>query len=168
MEFSLKMKQLKFLLILLLASSCQYFNTEKISSDAFYEEKIKTIDWEQVDGYPAFSNCEQFTEKEERKQCFETTLSRHIYEFIENKKLVTQSDLNSTVQLKFTISNKGEITSLDITVDSLLHQKFPLLKEWLTESIDSLPKLEPATKEGVPVETKFTLPVLIQAEKTTD
>jgi hypothetical protein len=168
MELSLKMKQLKFLLILLLASSCQYFNTEKISSDTFYEEKIKTIDWEQVDRYPAFSNCEQFTEKEEQKQCFETTLSRHIYEFIESKNLVSHSDLNGTVQLDFTISNKGEITSLDIVVDSLLRQKFPLLKDWLKESIDSLPILEPASKEGVPVETKFTLPVLIQAVKTTD
>jgi len=162
------MKRLKFLLILLLATSCQFFETDKISSDTFYEEEIKAIDWEQVDRYPAFSNCEQFSEKEEQKHCFETTLSRYVHEFVASKNLVTQTDLNSTIQMNFTISNLGEISNLSIVMDSTIQKKIPRLKEWLTHSIDSLPKLLPAYKRGIPVETKFQLPVLIKSEKTTN
>ena len=162
------MKRLKFLLILLLATSCQFFETDKISSDTFYEEEIKTIDWDQVDRYPAFSNCEQFSEKEEQKKCFETTLSSYVHEFVAGKNLVTQSDLNSTIQMNFTISNLGEISNLSIVMDSTIQKKIPRLKEWLTHSIDSLPKLLPAYKRGIPVETKFQLPVLIESEKTTN
>ncbi|MBL4662914.1 MAG: hypothetical protein JKY22_05020 [Flavobacteriaceae bacterium] len=162
------MKQLSFLLILLLATSCQYFETEKISSDTFYEEEIEAIDWDQVDQYPTFSSCEQLTEKEERKNCFETTLSQYIYEFVGRKNLVTQSDLNSTVQMDFTISRLGKISNLNIVMDSSLQQKIPQLKEWLTHSIDSLPELAPAYKRGIPVETKFRLPIIINSEKTTN
>ncbi|MEM7085295.1 MAG: hypothetical protein AAF489_03885 [Bacteroidota bacterium] len=162
------MKQLKFLFILLLVSSCQYFETEKISSDTFYEEEMKTIDWEQVDQYPAFSNCEQFGEKADQKRCFETTISRYVHEFVANKNLVTQSDLNSTIQMDFTISKLGEISSLNVVMDSTLQKKMPRLKEWLTLSIDSLPKLLPAYKRGIPVETKFRLPVIINSEKITN
>jgi hypothetical protein len=162
------MKQLLFLFVLLLATSCQYFETEKISSDTFYEEEIKAIDWEQVDRYPAFANCEQFTEKEEQKKCFESTLSRYVHEFVAAKNLVTQSDLNSTIQMNITISKLGAISNLSIDMDSTIQKKIPRLKEWLTHSIDSLPKLLPAYKRGIPVETKFRLPVIINSEKTTN
>ena len=152
----------------MLATSCQFFETDKISSETFYEEEIKAIDWDQVDRYPAFSNCEQFSEKEEQKHCFETTLSRYVHEFIASQNLVTQSDLNSAIQMNFTISNQGEISNLSIVMDSTIQKKIPRLKEWLTHSIDSLPKLLPAYKRGIPVETKFQLPVLIKSEKTTN
>lgn len=162
------MKQLKFLLILLLATSCQFFDTEKISSDAVYEEKMKTIEWDDVDHYPAFPSCKEYGEKEEQKSCFETTLNAYVSNFLAQKNLVTTSDLNSTVQLDFTISRTGKIVDLQVVMDSMLQQKIPLLKDWLTHSIDSLPVLEPANKEGIPVATKFTLPVLIKSEKTTN
>jgi len=162
------MKQLKFLSILLLACSCQYFETEKISSDTFYEEEIKAIDWKQVDRYPAFSNCTQLGEKEEQKRCFETTLSSYVYKFIEGRNLVTQSDLNSTIQMDITISKSGEISNLDIKMDSSIQKKIPLLKDWLAQSIDSLPELLPAHKQGIPVETVFRLPVVIHSEKITN
>jgi len=162
------MKRLKFLLILLLATSCQFFNTEKISSDTFYEEEIKAIEWDQVDQYPAFKNCANYTEKAAQKECFESTLGSFVSDFIRSKDLVTHTDLNSTVQLDFIISKTGAIDSLQIAMDSLLQQKIPKLKDWLTHSIDSLPPLEPALKRGIPVKTKFTLPVLIQSEKSTN
>jgi len=152
----------------LLATSCQYFNTEKISSETFYEEEIKAIEWDQVDQYPAFKSCANYTEKAEQKECFESTLGTFVSDFIRGKNVVTHADLNSTVQLDFIISKSGAIDSLQIVMDSLLLKKIPKLKDWLTHSIDSLPPLEPALKRGIPVKTKFTLPVHIQSEKTTN
>ena len=156
------------LLLALVLTSCQFFETEKISSDQFYKEEIKAIDWDDVDHYPTFKACEQFTEKTDQKKCFETTLSTFVHQFIANKNISSNQDLNHTAVLDFNISKTGEILGLTVTVDSILLQKVPLLKEWLSQSIDSLPRLEPATKRGVPVATQFTLPVVIKTETATD
>ena len=51
------------LFLLVLASSCQFFETEKISTETFYEEEIKAIDWKDVDQYPVFTECSDFSEK---------------------------------------------------------------------------------------------------------
>lgn len=151
-----------------MVTSCQFFDTEKVSSDVIYEEKMKTIEWDQVDNYPAFPTCKEYAEKEAQKNCFETTLNTYVSEFIARKNLITASDINSVVHLDFTISRTGEIVDLQIAMDSTLLQEIPSLKEWLTHSIDSLPELEPANKEAIPVATKFTLPVVIKSEKTTN
>jgi len=162
------MKLAAILTLVLLTSSCQFFETEKISSETFYEEELKEIDWEDVDQYPSFSVCEEFTEKQNQKKCFETTLSNYIYEAVAAKNIVTNQNINSTVLLDFNISKTGSISNLTIEIDSLLTQKIPLLKVWLAQSIDSLPKMAPAYKRGIPVETKFTLPIVIKTEGATN
>ncbi|MEM7187687.1 MAG: hypothetical protein AAF466_13620 [Bacteroidota bacterium] len=50
-------------------------------------------------------------------------------------------------------------------MDSLLDQQLPSLRPWLTESIETLPKLSPASKQGVPVTTQFTFPLVIETEE---
>ena len=157
-----------FIVLSWMLVSCQFFETEKISSETFYEEELKMINWEDVDQYPAFPECEHFTEKLEKKNCFETTLSGYVYKKIGSKKIITNQDLNDTVFLDFNISKSGEILNLNIVIDSVIQRKIPLLKDWLIQSIDSLPKLIPAYKRGIPVETKFTLPVVIKTEMPTN
>jgi hypothetical protein len=160
----------KYLAILLSLSlvSCQFFETEKISSETFYEEELKAINWEDVDQYPAFSACEEFTEKKEQKHCFETTLSQYVYQTIESKNIVTGQDINSTVLLAFNISNTGEISNLNIEMDTVIEKEIPFLRQWLVECIDSLPQAAPAYKRGIPVNTKFTLPLVIKSKIATN
>jgi hypothetical protein len=160
----------KYLAILwsLFLVSCQFFETEKISSETFYEEELKAINWEDVDQYPAFSVCDEFTEKKEQKQCFETTLGRIVHQTIESKNIITGQDINSTVLLAFNISNTGEISNLNIEMDTVVEKEIPLLRQWLIESIDSLPQVAPAYKRGIPVKTKFILPLVINSEAPTN
>ena len=159
----MKHKYLAILLSLFLVS-CQFFETEKISSETFYKEELKAINWEDVDQYPAFSVCEEFTEKQDQKHCFETTLSRYVYQTIGSKNIITGQDINSTVLLAFNISNTGEISNLNIKMDTVIGKEIPLLRQWLVQCIDSLPQVAPAYKRGIPVNTKFILPVVIKTE----
>ena len=163
----MKHKYLAISLSLFLVS-CQFFETEKISSETFYEEELKAINWEDVDQYPAFSVCEEFTEKKDQKHCFETTLSRFVYQTIGSKNIVTGKDINSTVLLTFNISNSGEISNLNIEMDTVIEKEIPLLRQWLAECIDSLPQVAPAYKRGIPVNTNFTLPLVIKSDKPTN
>ncbi len=152
-----------FLLLILLTNSCQWFDTEKISADTFYEEDLKAIDWENVDHYPGFKSCERFTEKQAEKQCFEQEIRAHIYAGISDKKLMTHADLDDTVWVGFTISNTGQVSNVEITIDSLIQDQIPLLASWLEESITNLPSMSPASKRGIPVITEFQLPIVLKS-----
>lgn len=153
---------LAIILIFLLATSCQYFETEKISSETILEEELKTIDWKEVDTYPTFQNCENFTEKPQQKDCFINTISSHLYQSVNDKNILAVRAIHDTVLVAFSVSNKGELVVSNITIDSLLQKEFPQLEEWILKSIDSLQPVAPAYKRGIPVKTQFTLPVIIQ------
>ena len=155
------MKYLKIVLILLLASSCQYFETDKISKETFYQEELKTIDWKDVDQYPAFPKCENFTEKTKQKSCFENALSSHLRQTFTNHNAIAVRDLNDTVTVKFTISNTGKLSIMEIQITETIKAEFPLLHNWLEESIDTLHPVAPAYKRGIPVATQFILPIII-------
>ena len=66
------MKYIFYVLVLCIMASCQYFETDKISSDTFYDQEIKTISWNQVDQYPTFVSCQKDSEKKERKLVLKT------------------------------------------------------------------------------------------------
>ncbi|MBZ0326104.1 MAG: hypothetical protein K8F54_00735 [Altibacter sp.] len=156
-----------FLIILLFGwvTSCQFFETEKISTETFYEEELKTINWQDVDQYPAFSQCENTSEKLAQKACFERVLSTRIYEYIDSKKIVAQRELNDTVFLDFSIDRAATLSVNQIKMDSLLQNEFPKMEQWLQESVDSVTIVAPAFKRGIPVKTEFRLPIIIKTQE---
>jgi hypothetical protein len=70
--------------------------------------------------------------------------------------------------LAFNISNTGEISNLNIEMDTVIEKEIPFLRQWLVECIDSLPQAAPAYKRGIPVNTKFTLPLVIKSKIATN
>jgi hypothetical protein len=153
-----------FLLIflLLLATSCQFFETEKVSSEKIYKEEMETIDWKDVDSYPSFSNCENALEKPEQKECFINTISTQLYKSLNHEDIVATRDVYDTVKVNFEVSSSGKLSILQIKMDTVLQKEFPNLQTWLLQSIDSLKPVAPAYKRGIPVKTQFTLPVIIR------
>jgi hypothetical protein len=151
-----------YLLILLLACSCQLFETEKISTETFYEEELQSINWKDVDQYPVFAACESLSEKEVQKQCFERTLTNHIHAAISRRKIISPYDLHDTVYVDFTVDKTGRLSVNEFRIDSLTAHIFPNLREWILQSMDSLQPVAPAYKRGIPVRTDFKLPIAIQ------
>ncbi|MEM0518024.1 MULTISPECIES: hypothetical protein [Aequorivita] len=155
-------QRLFFVFLLLLATSCQFFETEKVTSEKIYKEEIKAIDWKEVDRYPSFSNCEDKLEKPEQKNCFINTISSHLYKSISHENIIAVREVSDTVKVNFEISSDGQLHILEIKMDTLLRKEFPGLEKWIVQSIDSLKPIAPAYKRGIPVKTRFTLPVVIQ------
>lgn len=145
-----------------MATSCQFFETEKVSSENIYEEEMKTIDWKDVDSYPSFSNCENALEKPEQKECFTNTISTQLYKSLNHEEIVATRDIYDTVKVNFEVSSNGQLSILQIKMDTVLQKEFPNLETWLLQSIDSLKPVAPAYKRGIPVKTQFTLPVIIR------
>ncbi len=159
------MKYFAYLLLILGCTSCQFFETEKISSDTFYESALKTIDWKNVDSYPAFASCDTLSEKEQQKSCFEGELAYQLQQSMTAQGVASLKDLNDTIILSFSISEKAQISILEMQIDSLLQRAFPNLKDSLKYSIDALQLVAPAYKRGIPVKTQFTLPIVVTTEE---
>lgn len=149
---------------LLLATACQFFETEKISSEEIYKDEIQTIDWNEVDSYPVFDNCDDSLDKKEQQDCFINTVTTHLYESISRGNMIAVREIDDTLNVNFEVGNDGRLSVLKIEIDSLLQQEFPSLKRLILSSIDSLQPIAPAYKRGIPVKTQFTLPVIIQTD----
>lgn len=151
------------ILLLTCLTSCRYFDTEKISSETFYEEEIKTINWDDVDQYPVFKSCQSITVKAEQKNCFQQKIAQAIQLQMETRNFTTLHDIDDLVKIHLRIEKTGEITLKEIAMDSLTEQSLPLLREVFENSIYNLPKTEPAIKRGIPVTTEFIFPVAINS-----
>lgn len=148
-----------------ICSSCQFFNTERISSETFYQEEVDSIDWNQVDTYPSFKECETKTEKERQKLCFQEVIVSVIQEKLSQEKMMANHELHDTIELLLQIEKSGEIVIQEIVIDSLLLQKIPNLKGLFTESIKQIKLSAPAYKRGIPVTTQMKLPFVVNSEE---
>ena len=157
-------KTLLLVLISFLLLSCEEFTTRKISSEEILIEETRDFNWHEVDNYPAFAECRNITEVEAAKACFGNKVSQYFYSRLEAKQPVVTEALDDTLYLYLKISEKGRPAIDSMEIDSLVMSQLPDIRTWLTESVDSLPKIYPATKRGIPVKTTFRMPVVIKAE----
>ena len=96
--------------------------------------------------------------------CFERALTAHLITTFGKRNISASRDLNDTVRLSFTISEKGKLAITQIQIDSVIGKEFPLLEEWIREGVDTLYPVAPAYKRGIPVRTEFTLPIIFKTE----
>ncbi|OEK07769.1 hypothetical protein A8C32_14860 [Flavivirga aquatica] len=156
------MKKICFFLFLLILTSCEYFNVKKTSSEIILKEELESFNWNDVDEYPSFPFCDSSTTKEERKVCFQETLTMHITGFLEQEVIVVTQDINDTISLYFEASKEGELSLLKSKIDSLTINEIPNIETLFSESLKTLPKIFPAIKRGQQVTTVFELPIVIQ------
>ncbi|MCX7546966.1 hypothetical protein OS188_03265 [Xanthomarina sp. F1114] len=135
---------------------------KKTTSDAILNEELKTFNWSNVDEYPSFASCNDAISKEEKKRCFQNTLTAIITNKIQRDTIVVSQNIDDTIYIKFQISEQGVLSFLEAKVDSVTRHEIPNIDEILTSSLDSLPEIYPAIKRGQQVKTAFTLPVIIR------
>ncbi|GAB2760349.1 hypothetical protein [Salinimicrobium soli] len=158
------MKKALPVVFLLALMSCDSFETKKVSSQEILSEETRELNWNEVDQYPAFKECREITELEASKSCFGKKVAQYFYSRLEEKQPVVTEAIDDTLYLYLRISERG-IPAIDsVHIDSLVIRQLPEIRTWLTESVDSLPKIYPATKRGIPVVTTFKMPVVIKAE----
>ena len=149
-----------FLLILLL-TSCDYFNVKKTSSEAILKEELETFNWNDVDEYPSFSVCDSVLSKDKKTQCFQETITNNIISFLQDEKIVVTQDVNDTIRLGFQVSKVGDLLLNRSEIDSLTVREIPNIRALLDKSLKTLPKIYPAIKRGQQVTTEFDLPIII-------
>ncbi len=158
------MKNFLLILFIPLLTGCDYFETKKISSEEVLDQETKSLNWKEVDEYPAFQNCQNFKEANRARDCFETTMANSIYAYLEKQEPIVTEAIDDTLILFLKIEKSGRPVIDSVLVDTTVTNQIPDIKLWLQQSIDSLPTIYPASKRGIPVSSTFKMPIVIKAE----
>ena len=157
------MKRTLLLLLPIFLFACN-FETKKISSEEVLELESQSLNWKEVDEYPAFEDCQNEMELTAARDCFEREVAESVYAYLAKQQPVVTEAINDTLLLYLEISKEGRPRIDSVEIDSTTINQLPEIRTWLTQSIDSLPKIYPASKRGIPVSTVFKMPILIKAE----
>lgn len=142
--------------------SCDYFDKKKVNADEILNQELKTVNWNEVDEYPSFSTCDSNAVKDQRRQCFENTITSYIFNHLNSQNVIVSEEINDTLKMQIQVSEKGQLDVLSINNTELIKTQISNIDTLLLESLDSLPKIYPAIKRGQHVKTEFELPVIIK------
>jgi hypothetical protein len=158
------MKKAIALFLVSLCFSCQYFEKKVPNEKELLEKQLKEINWNEVDEYPSVADCEKLSDATQRKQCFFEFLTTTIQQKLAVDTLSTLFPKLDTIEVKVTVFPnstmefepqfpKDSVAYDTIKIDSILRIR-----------LVNFPKVNPAIKRGIPVKTKFVLPVIIKTE----
>ncbi|MGB5378387.1 hypothetical protein [Muriicola sp.] len=125
------------------------------------EDELRGIDWNEVDQYPLFEGCDETAAKQAQRQCFENTLLQNLGMTLQDFHFIIEDDIETTIYIDFLVDNKGEITVVTIDKNADIEDQLPEFNGIITKGLKSMPVPAPALKRGVPVKTRFRLPLQI-------
>ncbi len=135
-------------------------NLEKIDEQTLVEEELKSINWNAVDEYPSFEDCNTDS-SQSTEDCFKTILITSINSTLSDANTVVTEDVSDTLMLTLQIHREGHIKLTQIQARPQTREAIPELDSLMHKSIRELPQIFPASKHGQPVTTEFQLPVVI-------
>ena len=151
-------------LLIFFCISCEFFTHEVVPEKEIVAQKKQSINLNSVDEFPSFSSCTTL-EKEAQKKCFFQTLTDQIYERLAQNNLIVTKTIHDTIQVELHIDTLGLIKVSDIKKMERTTKYIPTLDSLITESVTNLPNALPAHKRGMPVATKFILPIILHVEE---
>ncbi|QHI38259.1 hypothetical protein IMCC3317_36490 [Kordia antarctica] len=152
-----------YCIILFLCVSCEFINGSVVTEETIVAQEKQSIDLDTVDEFPSFASCDHL-EKEAQKNCFFKALTDQIYERLSQNNLMVSKAIRDTIQVELHIDSLGSIKISNIRKAAFTTKQLPSLDSLIRESINNLPKASPANKRGIPVATKFVLPIILNVE----
>ena len=158
------MKRFLPILLILVLSSCSFFESNEKRTQVLINEELRQIDWDNVDSYPFFYTCDESATKAAQKICFEETLTSHFEKTLNEFEFTLTDKESETVAVIFVIDTLGRINVTSIEKDASVLKQMPEFDGVITQSLKNLPKLAPALKRGIPVNSKYRIPVQLNTD----
>ncbi|CAM3536777.1 hypothetical protein [Zobellia roscoffensis] len=156
------MRNLTILCFLFLLTACNWSASREEKTQELVNKEMLSIDWEDVDQYPLFADCDETAAKQEQKQCFMATLLKHFSKTLEESDFVVQEAVKDTIFVDFLMEASGVISLQNIDKGTIPEDELAGFDEQIEKSLNNLPKIEPALKRGIPVRAKFRIPIVLQ------
>ncbi len=145
--------------------SCSIFESKDKKTQRLVDEELQQIDWNDVDNYPLFDNCDETAIKVAQKSCFEQRILAHLSHDLQVFKWESESDIDDVIFLDFMVDSTGDVAIIDIQNKEILGEQMEQFSNKIGESLKRLPHVEPALKRGIPVRAKFRIPIFINSKE---
>lgn len=153
------LRVLSFLIMLVFITSCDLICPPKNKNTADLDT---IVDFSSVDTFPSFLVCDSIIDKQQKSDCFRTTIHQKIGAELQQNRFSVKDSINEIVYVDVLINAEGVFSLDTIQASENLKKELPELDSLLKASVAKLPKIYPANKRGIPVTTKYRLPIRIQ------
>jgi hypothetical protein len=154
-----------FLILIVFFTSCDKFSYKKYSKRSAELTLDTIIDFSSVDISPSFKICDSLIDKQQKSDCFRNTIHQKIGAELKKHTFTIQDSINELVQVNLLINTKGKVVLETISSSENIKKQLPKLDSILALSITKLTAVYPAIKRGIPVTTKYKLPIRIQLKE---
>ena len=158
------MRFLLALFALCMITSCTWLAPKEEKTRRLVQQELSTINWNDVDQYPMFQSCGESISKDEQRICFEDELLNHFSKTLNDFEFILKEDVEDTIYVDFLVERDGSITVLDIEDQMAVQDQIPEFNAIITQSLKSLPEVQPALKRGIPVSAKFRIPLELNTD----
>ena len=148
-----------FLILVIFCTSCDKFPFSKKNQLPVLDT---VINFNEVDFSPSFAVCDSLVEKDAKSVCFRTNIHQKIGEELQKKVLTIKDSVDEIVIVHLLIDAKGILKLEQIEASEVIMEQLPTLDSLLAISIQNISKIYPAIKRGIPVKTKYILPIRVQ------
>jgi hypothetical protein len=151
-----------FLLLFIFITSCDNFSFSKNKNMQLLDT---IVNFSSVDTSPSFKVCDSIIDKQKKTNCFRTTIHQKIGAELQKHQFVIKDSIAEIVYVVLRINSEGTLFLEAIESPEAIRNQLPKLDSILKVSITKIPKMYPAIKRGIPVTTKYRLPIKIQLKK---
>ena len=156
------MRKRLFLFILFgVFTSCELFESKEEKTQKLINEELMAIDWNDVDQYPHFDNCDETATKQAQKECFEGVMMDFFSKALAGLKFEVDHELHDTVYIDFLVDEHGFISVLNVEEKTDVLNEISDFNHKISERLNDLTTVAPALKRGNPVSLRFRLPLVL-------
>ena len=120
------------------------------------------VNFSSVDTSPSFKVCDSIIDKQKKTNCFRTTIHQKIGAELQKHQFVIRDSISEIVYVDLLITSNGKIVLEAMDSSEEIKNQLPKLDSILRISVDKIPNVYAAIKRGIPVTTKYRLPIKIQ------
>lgn len=156
------LRHLTFLLFVFILTSCEIFSPQSSVSESKLQLLDTVIDYTSVDVYPIFSDCENYAESDNQKECFETSITEKLAALLSDHDLKVNKEVNDMASIDILIDNTGKASLVNINSPKSIREELTNLESVIRESINQLPIIKPALKRGMEVKSQYRLVIVVK------
>jgi protein TonB len=118
------------------------------------EDTEEIFNFAVVENKPVYPGCEKLATEEEKFNCFNQSIMKHISKNFKFPEMARQMGIQGKVYVNFVIEKDGSISNVTIArgVDKLLDDE-------AIRTVKTLPKFQPAKQRGKSVRMQYTVPI---------
>ncbi|MGJ8683559.1 MAG: hypothetical protein ACSHWW_02975 [Nonlabens sp.] len=141
-----------------MASSCRTQEQNETEANQIAQQRLQEIDLSQPDTYPLFEGC---GELENATTCFYEKLQEQVALKLKDHQLQFEITQRDSVMAVLLVNKKGTISYQGLQVPPV-NSREKMVDSLLQSRLHDICKIDPATKNGIPVSASFLLPVVIK------